>query len=167
MLGFSRRLATVPGDRMSANMRWSSSITQTVPLGERLGVPSAQTVATNPRRCCSTTRFMSSVKTCMSKQELSDRAVGRVYSATVTTAPCLRLHTQAGSPEDLVPPRDVELHDRRQLFRRAAHRLYRGIEQTFARVARLEMFDDDAIQPFDDRRRRSSRCDTPSLAAVS
>jgi hypothetical protein len=32
-----------------------------VPLGERLGVPSEQTVETNPSRCSPTTRFMSAV----------------------------------------------------------------------------------------------------------
>src|SRR5881394_2772846 len=33
-----------------------------VPLGDRLGVPSGQTVATKPSRCSLTTRFMSSVR---------------------------------------------------------------------------------------------------------
>ena len=40
MLAFDRRLSTVPGDRMSANTRWSSSHTAVVPFGERFGVPS-------------------------------------------------------------------------------------------------------------------------------
>jgi len=39
----------------------SSSHTAVVPFGDRFGVPSGQTVATKPRRCSSTTRFMSSV----------------------------------------------------------------------------------------------------------
>src|SRR5438093_9526831 len=47
---------------MLANTRWSSSQTAVVPLGERFGVPSGQTVATKPRRCSSTTRFMSAVR---------------------------------------------------------------------------------------------------------
>src|SRR6266516_3603899 len=61
--GLARRFATVPGDIMSANMRCSSSQTLVVPLGDRLGVPSGLTVATNPSRCSRTTRFMSSVRT--------------------------------------------------------------------------------------------------------
>ena len=35
--------------------------TAVVPFGERLGVPSAQTVATKPSRCSVTMRFMSGV----------------------------------------------------------------------------------------------------------
>jgi hypothetical protein len=38
--------ATVPGEKMSRKTRWSSSHTAVVPFGERLGVPSGQTVAT-------------------------------------------------------------------------------------------------------------------------
>jgi hypothetical protein len=51
MAGFWRRLATVPGELMSTKMRWSSSQTAVVPLGERLGVPSGQTVAMKPSFC--------------------------------------------------------------------------------------------------------------------
>src|SRR6266576_1923468 len=61
--GLARRFATVPGDTMSANTRCSSSQTLVVPLGDRLGVPSGPTVATNPSRCSRTTRFLSSVRT--------------------------------------------------------------------------------------------------------
>src|SRR5262247_3276046 len=50
---------------MLANTRWSSSHTAVVPLGERFGVPSGQTVATKPRRCSLTTRFISAVRTPM------------------------------------------------------------------------------------------------------
>src|SRR5262249_19035853 len=50
---------------MLAKMRWSSSQTAVVPLGETFGVPSGQTVATKPRRCSSTTRFMSGGRTAM------------------------------------------------------------------------------------------------------
>src|SRR5262245_5862319 len=60
MFGFVRRLETVPGERMSAKIRCSSSRTHTVPLGERFGVPSGQTVATNPNLCRSTSSFISS-----------------------------------------------------------------------------------------------------------
>src|SRR5262245_6195976 len=59
---FRRRFASVPGERMLAKIRWSSSQTTVVPLGETFGVPSAQTVAKKPRRCSSTTRFMSAVR---------------------------------------------------------------------------------------------------------
>src|SRR6185436_16975345 len=47
---------------MLAKTRWSSSHTAVVPLGERFGVPSGHTVATKPRRCSTTTRFMSAVR---------------------------------------------------------------------------------------------------------
>src|SRR5258706_15682688 len=50
---------------MLAKTRWSSSQTAVVLLDERFGVPSGQTVATKPRRCSSTTRFMSAVRTFM------------------------------------------------------------------------------------------------------
>src|SRR5215213_8742348 len=62
MLELRPRFAIVPGDLMFANTRWSSSQTAVVPLGERFGVPSGHTVATKPRRCSSTTRFMSAVR---------------------------------------------------------------------------------------------------------
>ena len=55
-------LATVCGEQMSANHRWSSSHTSVVPFGDRFGVPSAQTVAWKPSRCSRTTRCMSSVR---------------------------------------------------------------------------------------------------------
>src|SRR5215468_2142346 len=58
----ARRFSTVPGERMSAKTRCSSSQTAVVPLGDRLGVPSGQTVATNPSRCSLITRFLSSVR---------------------------------------------------------------------------------------------------------
>jgi hypothetical protein len=45
IVGFRRRFSTVPGERMSAKMSRSASQTAVVPLGERLGVPSGQTVA--------------------------------------------------------------------------------------------------------------------------
>src|SRR5438876_1112083 len=56
-------LATVPGEKRSRNTRCWSSQTAVVPFGERLGVPSGQTVATYPSRCSRTTRFMSSSST--------------------------------------------------------------------------------------------------------
>ena len=52
----------VAGEPKLANTRWSSSQTVDVPLGDKLGVPSAHTVAMKPMRCCRTTRFISSVK---------------------------------------------------------------------------------------------------------
>src|SRR5918997_3378858 len=59
--GFWRRFSTVRGERTSAKIRRSSSQAAVVPFGERLGVPSRQTVATKPRRRCSSTiRLMSS-----------------------------------------------------------------------------------------------------------
>jgi len=36
--GLWRRFSSVPGERMSAKMRWSSSQMAVVPLGERFGV---------------------------------------------------------------------------------------------------------------------------------
>src|SRR5215470_11211915 len=57
----ARRFSTVPGERMSTKTRCSSSQTAVVPLGDRLGVPSGQTVATNASRCSMTTRFISAV----------------------------------------------------------------------------------------------------------
>lgn len=42
------RLLIVPGERMSAKTRCSSSQIVVVPFGERLGLPSGQTVATKP-----------------------------------------------------------------------------------------------------------------------
>src|SRR4030095_10206263 len=62
MAGFCGRLAIVPGEEMSAKTRWSSSQTVVVPLGERLGVPSGQTVATKPNFCLCTNSLISVVK---------------------------------------------------------------------------------------------------------
>src|SRR5215217_2657637 len=45
IVGLWRRFSTVPGERMSAKMSRSAFQTAVVPLGERLGVPSGQTVA--------------------------------------------------------------------------------------------------------------------------
>jgi hypothetical protein len=50
-----------PGRAMSAKTKCSSSKTVVVPFGDRFGLPSRVTVATNPRRCSRTTCFMSSV----------------------------------------------------------------------------------------------------------
>src|SRR6516225_9635103 len=52
----------VPGEQISANTKCSSSQAAVVPLGERLGVPSGQTVAMKPNCCSSTMRRMSSVR---------------------------------------------------------------------------------------------------------
>src|SRR5215471_11314925 len=52
----------VPGEQISANTKCSSSQAAVVPLGERLGVPSGQTVAMKPNCCSSTVRRMSSVR---------------------------------------------------------------------------------------------------------
>src|SRR5260221_2275198 len=46
---------------MSAKASVRSSITAKVPLGETLGVPSGETVATNPRGWSPTWRFISAV----------------------------------------------------------------------------------------------------------
>src|SRR4051812_6296950 len=65
MAGFCFRLAIVLGERISAKIKWSSSHTLVVPFGDKLGLPSGQTVATKPSRCSRTTRFISSVKIAM------------------------------------------------------------------------------------------------------
>ena len=60
VVGDQHPAGAVPGERTSAKIRCSSSRTQSVPLGERFGVPSGHTVATKPSRCRSTSSFISS-----------------------------------------------------------------------------------------------------------
>src|SRR5438552_2110767 len=62
MWGLWRRLATVPGEWISAKASWSSPQAIVVPLGERLGVPSGHTVATKPSRCSPSIRFIAVVR---------------------------------------------------------------------------------------------------------
>src|SRR6516165_4153510 len=52
----------VPGEQISAKIRWSSSHAVVVPLGDRLGVPSGQTVAIKPSFCRLTNAFISFVR---------------------------------------------------------------------------------------------------------
>jgi len=113
----------MPGDRMLANTRWSSSQTAVVPFGERFGVPSGQTVATKPRRCSSTTRFMSAVRSpvvlllsCRPTFELSRapqrhdriRRARRIQLGVGRRCPCFRLrtdtHPASGSSRSRSPP---------------------------------------------------------------
>ena len=51
MEGLFFRFLIVCGDRISANARVFSSHAMIVPFGDRLGVPSGETVATNPSFC--------------------------------------------------------------------------------------------------------------------
>jgi hypothetical protein len=76
--GLRARLAIVPGERMSAKKTCSSSSTCMVALGERLGVPSAFTVATKPSFCSAITRFMSGVRVVMGASDLR-RAAAAMY----------------------------------------------------------------------------------------
>src|SRR6516162_7983688 len=61
MRGFALRFRIVPGERISPNAIVWSSRTANVPFGDTFGVPSRDTVATNPRRCSSIILFMSGV----------------------------------------------------------------------------------------------------------
>src|SRR5258705_7170384 len=84
MLAFCRRFGTVPGERMFAKTRWSSSQTAVVPFGERFGVPSEHTVATKPSLCSSMTRFMSAVRSPMTRPPRRDARTRRVPAGSVS-----------------------------------------------------------------------------------
>src|SRR6267142_6163936 len=87
--GLACRLATVPGDAMSAKKSRSSSHSLVVPFGDRLGRPSGVTVATNPSRCSRTTRCI-----------WSDSFMAKRYSAMSFRAPPSRYRCADTEPAE-------------------------------------------------------------------
>ena len=97
----------VLGEQISANTKCSASQTAVVPLGERLGVPSGQTVTMKLNCCSSNTRRISSV-TMPIERCVGERSAARNLPFYPTGSPSKTVSLSGSTTQDCllrVPPR--------------------------------------------------------------